>query len=104
MLFRSQDNGLPITDYHKFDTELVSSINNDLKVGKALDIDGLSAEHLQFCYPVLSVILAKLFNLLISCSYVPDDFRYSYVVPIPKMKDCYNKCLTCDDFRLPLVL
>ena len=48
---------------------------------------------------MLSVILAKLFNLLISCSYVPDGFRYSYIVPIPKMKDCYNKCLTCDDFR-----
>ena len=91
--------GLPITDYHKFDTELVSSIINDLKVGKALDIDGLSAELLQFCHPVLSVILAKLFNLLISCSYVPDGFSYSYIVPLPKMKDCYNKCLTCDDFR-----
>ena len=21
------------------------------------------------------------------------------IVPIPKMKDCYNKCLTCEDFR-----
>ena len=48
--------GLPITDYHKFDTELVSSIINDLKVGKALDIDGLSAEHLQFCHPVLCLL------------------------------------------------
>ena len=55
---RDNYHGLPITDYHKFDTELVSSIINDLKVGKALDIDGLSAEHLQFCHPVLSVILA----------------------------------------------
>jgi len=57
------------------------------------------------CYIILyyniisTVILVKLFNLLISCSYVPDGFRYSYIVSIPKMKDCYNKCLTCDDFR-----
>ena len=84
---RDSYHGLPISDYYKFDTELVSSIINDLKLGKALDNDGLSAEHLQFCQPVLSVILAKLFNLLISCSYVPDGFRYSYIVPIPKMKD-----------------
>ena len=55
-----------------------SSIINDLKLGQALDNDGLSADHLQFCHPVLSVILAKLFNLLISCSYVPDGFRYIY--------------------------
>lgn len=96
---RDNYHGLPFTNHHKFDTELVSSIVNDLKVGKALDIDGLSAEHLQFCHPVLSVILTKLFNLLISCSYVPDGFRHSYIVPIPKMKDCYNKSLTCDDFR-----
>ena len=43
--------GLPITDYRKFDTELVTSIINDLKLGKALDNDGLSA--------VLSVVLAN---------------------------------------------
>jgi len=72
---RDNYHGLPITDDHKFDTNLVSSIINDLKLGKALDTDGLSAEHLHFCHPVPSVVLAKLFNLLISCSYVPDGFR-----------------------------
>ena len=70
--------GLPITESYKFDTELVSRIITELKRGKALDIDGLSAEHLQFCHPVLSVILQKLFNLMILCSFVPDGFRYSY--------------------------
>ena len=48
---RDNYHGLPITDNHKFDTELVSSVINGLKVGKALDNDGLSAEHLQFCHP-----------------------------------------------------
>jgi len=56
--------GLPITESYKFDTELVSRIITELKRGKAVDIDGLSAEHLQFCHPVLSVILQKLFNFL----------------------------------------
>ena len=26
-------------------------------------------------------------------------FRYSYIVPLPKPKECYSKTLTCDDFR-----
>ena len=91
--------GSPITDAHKFDTELVSHVIMGLKQGKASDIDGLSAEHLQYCHPILSVILAKLFNLMMSCTFVPDGFRYSYIVPIPKPKDCYSKYLTCDNFR-----
>ena len=84
---RSAYCGLPITDAHKFDTELVSHVIMSLKQGKALDVDGLSAEHLQFCHPILSVILSKLFNLMMSCSFVSDGFRYSYIVPIPKPKD-----------------
>jgi len=56
-----------ITDAHKFDTELVGYFIMGLKQGKALDIDGLSAEHL---HPTLSVILAKLFNLMMSSTFV----------------------------------
>jgi len=96
---RSSYCAMPITESHKFDTELVSNIISDLKRGKAMDVDGLTAEHLQFCHPVVSLILEKLFNLMILCSYVPDGFRYSYIVPIPKPKECYSKSLTCDDFR-----
>ena len=62
-------------------------------------IDGLSAEHLLFCHPALSVVLAKLFQLMMICSYVPDGFRYSYIVPLPKPKECFSKSLQCDDFR-----
>jgi len=49
---RSTYCGLPITDAHKFDTELVSRVIMSLKQGKALDVDGLSAEHLQICHPI----------------------------------------------------
>ena len=86
--------GLPITESHKFDTELVSSIIMQLQRGKAVDIVGLSAEHLQFSHPSVCVILAKLFNLMIACSFVPDGFRYSYIVPVPKTKNCYSKAFT----------
>ena len=91
--------GLPVMESHKIDTELVSRIITNLKRGKAMDIDGLTAEHLQFCHPVLPVILKKLFHLMINCSFVPDGFKYSYIVPVPKLKEYYSKTLTCDDFR-----
>jgi len=35
-----------MTDAHKFDTELLSHVIMGLKQGRALYIDGLSAEHL----------------------------------------------------------
>jgi len=39
---------MPTIETHKFDTELVSNIISDLKRGKAVDVDGLTVEHLQF--------------------------------------------------------
>ena len=30
---------------------------------------------------------------------VPNGFRYSYIVPVPKLKEHYSKTLTCDDLR-----
>ena len=37
--------GLAVDDSQKIDTELVSNVIANLKRGKAIDIDGLSAEH-----------------------------------------------------------
>jgi len=36
---------------------------------------------------------------MVFCSFVPEGFRYSYIVPLPKPKECYSKTLTFDDFR-----
>jgi len=91
--------GYALSDEQNVDTELVSNIILNLKCGKAAGSDGLSAKHLQFCHPVLSIILSKLFQLMLLCSYVPSGFRYSYIVPINKPKECYSKALTDDDFR-----
>jgi len=88
-----------VSDVDTIDTELVSHVIADLKRGKAAGIDGLSAEHFLFCHPALSVVLAKLFQLMMICSYVPDGFRYSYIVPLPKPTECFSKSLQCDDFR-----
>jgi len=63
--------------------ELLSYVIDKLKRGKAADLDSLSAEHLIHCHPILSCILAKLFNLMLRCSYLPVDFGLSYTVPLP---------------------
>ena len=78
---------MPINDVDTIDTDLVSRVITDLIRGNAAGIDGLSAEHSLYCHPALSVVLAKLFQFMMTCSYV------------------LAKSLQCDDFRvLRLVL
>ena len=91
--------GLPLVDAEPFTSDLVSRLIDKLGRGKALDLDGLSAEHFIHSFPSLPCILAKLFNLMLFCRYVPSDFGRSYTVPIPKVKNVQSKALTCNDFR-----
>ena len=69
-----------------------------LKRGKCSDLDNLSAEHVIYSHPLLSVALSKLYNLMLLTAYVPDAFGHSYTVPIPKIEHC-TKPKTCSDFR-----
>jgi len=62
-------------------------------------LDSLSAEHLIHCHPILSCILAKLFNLMLCCSYLPVDFSLSYTVPLPIVSDYRTKSMSYSDFR-----
>ena len=91
--------GDPLTGSKYFDVELVSNVISELQRNKAAGPDCLTAEHLQHSHPVLCTILYKLFNLMILCGYVPDDFGVSYTVPLPKITDCRTKAMTTDDFR-----
>lgn len=60
--------GFPLTEEHIIDTELVSSVISRLHNGKAPDIAGLSAEHLYYSHPALSVVLCKLFRIIVHSS------------------------------------
>ena len=91
--------GFPLTEDHIIDTELVSCVISRLHNGKAPDIAGLSAEHLAYSHPALSVVLCKLFRIILHSSYIPTGFKCGYIVPIPKLKDSRVKSLSCDDFR-----
>lgn len=91
--------GFPLPADWAPDTESVSKIIAELHCGRAAGIDGLSAEHLIRAHPILPVILAKLFRLILLCRRVPVGFGHSYIVPIPKTSGCLTKSMTCDDFR-----
>ena len=83
-----------------FDAELVELVIFKLKCGKAAGLDGLSAEHLLYSHPLLPCVLAKLFNMMVKCSYVPRSFGKSYTVPLLKNScNVYGKSVTVDDFR-----
>ena len=66
--------------------------------GKAAGLDELTIEHLVHSHPVLFVILAKLFNIIMSAGYVPYGFRLSYTVPLPKV-DTVSSTNTVDNYR-----
>jgi len=96
---RSEYCGTPDNEQYLFDAELVESIIIKMNRGKAAGLDGLTAEHLQFCHPLLPGILSKLFNIVMRFGHVPLSFGQSYTVPIPKCNNTYSKSLTVDDFR-----
>jgi len=55
-----------------------------MKLGKAADVDGITVEHLLYCYTLLPCVLAKLFHLMMNVGHVPRSFGLSYTVPILK--------------------
>ena len=67
-----------------FDLELVDRVITELKVGKAVGVDSLSAEHLQFSHPIVVYVIHKLFNFMIDVRFVPDAFGMGITTPIPK--------------------
>ena len=78
--------------------EEISIIICNLKKGKASGFDGLTAEHFFHAHPVVISFIAKFVNVLLSFSYVPNDFGIGVTVPIPKSN--ISKCSwSVKDFR-----
>ena len=96
---RTNYSGFPLPSSNMFDAELLGNIIDNLSRGKAAGLDGITAEHLQYCHPIISSVLLRLFNLILSCRQVPVGFCHSYTVPLPKVKNCCSKAMTCNDFR-----
>ena len=71
-------------DECRCDVDLVETACSKMRKGKAAGLDELSLEHLVHSHPILFVILAKLFNVIVDYGCVPYGFRLSYTVPLPK--------------------
>lgn len=92
--------GLPFTSDYLFDVELVDESIRSLRSGRAVGLDGISAEHLTYCHPAVCSILYRLFNAMMFYCYVPTSFGLCYTVPILKNNTSrYCKSITTDDFR-----
>ena len=78
--------------------ELVDNKILNLAKGKISGFDGISAEHLKFCHPLVVLALTKLFNLMLQLEFVPSSFDYVIIIPIPKKTDI-NCCLKVEDIE-----
>jgi len=116
--------GLALPADSVFDTELVSKAIFDLQCGIVPDTNR-TTEHLIRAHPILPVVLSKLklFKLSLLCKQVPCNVNVnvnlysassqknasnalshldldicSYIVSLPKLKDCITKVISCEDF------
>ena len=68
--------------------ELVDRAIRDLKLGRAAGPDGICAEHLVYCHPLVCVLLSLLFRLMFMYRYVPDSFGLGMISPLLKGDNC----------------
>src|SRR5437867_2651273 len=76
-------------------SEEIEAVIRDLPKGKACGSDNISAELLQCMGKKGTQIMTRLVNKIYKSGYIPEDFRESIFVPIPKV----SKSQECGDFR-----
>ena len=64
--------------------EMIIDVILSLKNGKCADDDGIHAEHFKHAPLNLLKRLSKLLNSMLKHSFVPQEFRYGFVIPIAK--------------------
>ena len=75
--------------------ELIEPVLANMKQGKAAE---LTVEYLTNSHSVFCLILAEIFNVIMSAAYVPYGFGLSYTVPLPKDDTTYKRN-TVDSYR-----
>ena len=82
----------------KFSAGLIESAASKMSVGKAAGVDQLTIEHIHYCHVIIYSLLAKLFNVMLYFSCVPDAFGCGMVTAIPK-DETRRKTHPVDNFR-----
>src|SRR6267154_1151216 len=75
--------------------EDIVTVIRDLSKGKTCSNDNISAELLQGMGEKGIEIMTSLINNIYKSGYIPEDFRKSIFIPIPKV----SKAQECSDFR-----
>ena len=75
-----------IVSHHYVSVEMIETIINCTKLGKACGPDNLSIEHLKYSHVVLLIHLKLLFSAIFAHNFVPDDFGSGIIVPLVKDK------------------
>ena len=78
--------------------DMVDDIVYSMKRGKASDVDDLTAEHIQFCHPIVITLLRKLFNFMLRYGVLPQGFGRGLIIPVLKA-GCFTGDVKCDNFR-----
>src|SRR5881296_1480623 len=102
-LYKDENRGVDdITDMGQMENEVyticseeIEAVIRDLPKGKACGSDNVSAELLQCMAEKGMQIMTRLINKIYKSGYIPEDFRESIFVPIPKL----SKAQECNDFR-----
>ena len=77
----------------------IEAVIKDLPKGKAYGSDNITAELLQGMGEKGMEIMTSLTNKIYRSGYIPEDFRKSIFVPIPKV----SRAQGCSDFRIALI-
>jgi len=72
---------------HSISVELIQKCVAGLKRGKAAGIDELTCEHVLHSHPILIVLLANLFKIMLAYGMVPDAFGQGIIIPLVKNVD-----------------
>src|SRR6478735_3722092 len=89
------DMGDLVNEVYEISSEEIRNVINELPKEKACGEDNISAELLQCMGEEGIEIISKLINMIYKSGYIPEDFRKSIFVPLPK----FNKTQDCGDFR-----
>jgi hypothetical protein len=65
---RSNYSSFPLPSSNPFDAELLGNIIDNLSRGKAAGLDGITAEHMQHCHPIIPSVLLRLIKVCVIMS------------------------------------
>ena len=84
-----------VNEVYMISSEETETVIKELPKGKACGSDNIAAELLQSMREKGMEIMSRLINKIYESGQIPEDFRKSIFVPVPKV----NRAQECSDFR-----